>query len=306
MPISPKPSQPNFDRVAPIYQLAEYLTLGPLLQRTRTALLDEISRHLQPRQALVLGDGDGRFLAQLLLRYPTCNALAVDTCAAMLNRLRRRALRRVPNAATRLTTLHQSALTLDPTTLPAKPDLITTHFFLDCLTQPELDTLVARLAPQLTPGSLWLLSDFALPTRPILRPFGALYIRALYLAFRLLTGLARHPPARPAIRSPPLRPPPHRPPNLPVWPALHRALATRVDSNLPRRNLHPARNIHPSMSSPPQPRTPFNAPARDSHPDAQPDPEPPAPTLPEPDPGVFHHEPTTPTKPGHQQEKAHA
>jgi hypothetical protein len=34
-------------------------------------------------------------------------------------------------------------------------------------------------------------------------------------------------------------------------------------------------------------RTPFNAAERDP----VSDPEPPAPTLPEPDPGVFHHEP---------------
>lgn len=42
------------------------------------------------------------------------------------------------------------------------------------------------------------------------------------------------------------------------------------------------------MSSSTQPsRTPFNAPERDP----VSDPEPPVPPLPEPDPGVFHHEP---------------
>lgn len=204
MPTPPKPSQPNFDRVAPIYRAAEYLTLGPLLQRTRTALLGELKN---PHHALALGDGDGRFLAQFLLRYPACDALAVDTSSAMLSRLRRRALHSVPNAAARLTTLQQSALTLDPTILPAQPDLITTHFFLDCLTQPELDSLVGRLAPHLTPGGLWLLSDFTLPPNPILRPLATLYIRTLYLAFRLLTGLrvTRLPDPQSALRRAGLR-----------------------------------------------------------------------------------------------------
>jgi SAM-dependent methyltransferase len=201
---APKTPIPNFDRVARIYPLAEYLTLGPLLQRTRTALLNQLGN---PGHALVLGDGDGRFLTQLLLCYPACHALAVDTSAAMLARLRLRAHRRIPDATARLSTLHADALTLDPTTLTDHPDLITTHFFLDCLTQPELDRLVARLAPQLTPGGLWLLSDFTVPAHRILRPLAALYIRSLYLAFRILTGLrvTRLPDPQSALRRAGLR-----------------------------------------------------------------------------------------------------
>lgn len=39
---------------------------------------------------------------------------------------------------------------------------------------------------------------------------------------------------------------------------------------------------------------PANDPLDASHTDAQPDPEPAAPSLPEPDPGVFHHQPEPP------------
>jgi ubiquinone/menaquinone biosynthesis C-methylase UbiE len=183
---------PNFDRVAAIYRWAEYLSLGPLLQRTRTALLNQLDT---PRHALVLGDGDGRFLQQLLLRYPRSNALAVDISAAMLQRLRNRCARSVPNASTRLTTLQSSALDIDLPDLDLEPDLIVTHFLLDCFSQPEVDALVARLAPQLAPGALWLVSDFALPSNPILRLLARLYVAALYAAFRMLTGLrVRHLP----------------------------------------------------------------------------------------------------------------
>jgi trans-aconitate methyltransferase len=178
-------TEPNFDRVACIYRWAEYVSLGPLLQRTRTRLLDQLN---DPRHALILGDGDGRFLEQLLRRYPHCTALAVDTSAAMLSRLRVRCA----FATTRLTTLRRSALEI-----PAPPDtdLIVAHFLLDCFTQPEVDALTARLTSQLAPGALWLVSDFALPSHPILRPFARLYIASLYGAFRLLTGLrVRHLP----------------------------------------------------------------------------------------------------------------
>jgi len=179
--------QPNFDRIAAIYRWAEYLSLGPLLQRTRTGLLNQLNN---PHHALVLGDGDGRFLEQLLLRYPQCTAVAVDISAAMLDKLRRRCLRSVPNAATRLTTLQRSALELAlPLPSEEKPDLIVTHFLLDCFSQPDVDALAVRLASQLAPGALWLLSDFALPANQLLRPFARLYIASLYAAFRLITGL---------------------------------------------------------------------------------------------------------------------
>jgi ubiquinone/menaquinone biosynthesis C-methylase UbiE len=177
------PAQPNFDRIAAIYRWAEYISLGPLLQSTRTGLLDQLNN---PRHALVLGDGDGRFLEQLLLRYPQCTAVAADISAAMLDKLRRRCLHSVPNAATRLTTLQRSALEIDP---PPFTDLVVTHFLLDCFSQSDVDALITRIASQLAPGTLWLVSDFALPDNRLLRPFARLYIASLYAAFRLLTGL---------------------------------------------------------------------------------------------------------------------
>lgn len=176
-------SEPNFDRVAAIYRWAEYISLGPLLQRTRTHLLNDLNN---PRHALVLGDGDGRFLEQLLLRYPHSSAIAVDTSAAMLDKLLSRCTRSVPTAATRLTTLQRSALEIDP---PPHTDLIVTHFLLDCFSQSDVDTLTVRLASQLSPGALWLVSDFTLPTSRLLRPIARLYIASLYASFRLLTGL---------------------------------------------------------------------------------------------------------------------
>jgi ubiquinone/menaquinone biosynthesis C-methylase UbiE len=172
---------PNFDRVARIYRWSEYLTLGPLLQRTRTHFLPQLT---QARNTLVLGDGDGRFLAQLLAHNPNLNAVAVDTSATMLQLLRERYLRASPNA--RLQTIQASAL---DAVIPPDTDLIVTHFFLDCLTQAEVDALTKNIAAHTRPGTLWLLSDFAIPTNPVTRPFAKLYIRTLYLAFRILANL---------------------------------------------------------------------------------------------------------------------
>ena len=78
---------PNFDRVARVYRWAEYLSLGPLLQRTRTHFLPQLATS---KRAFVLGDGDGRFLCKLLAQNKDLYATTVDSSAQMLALLRAR------------------------------------------------------------------------------------------------------------------------------------------------------------------------------------------------------------------------
>jgi SAM-dependent methyltransferase len=175
-------AQPNFNLIAKPYRWLEYLTLGTALENCRLYYLPQL---LDRRHALVLGDGDGRFLAQLLKRNPHLQADAVDTSDTMLQLLRQRCEAASPNADARLRTHHTNALTIS---LKDSYDLVVTHFFLDCLTQPDLNSLITRIAPTLAPGALWLISDFRIPRGPMHLPARVL-IRGLYLAFRLLTGL---------------------------------------------------------------------------------------------------------------------
>jgi len=178
-----KPRQPNFDPIAKPYRWLEYLTLGRTLEHCRLHFLSSL---LQQKSALVIGDGDGRFTVQLLIANPTIEVDAVDTSATMLQLLRQRC--EAANTATRLTTHQTSALTLPLETTSSKTDLVVTHFFLDCLTQSDLEALIARTTKHLRPGSLWLLSDFRIPSGRMRLPAKAL-VRTLYFAFRILTGL---------------------------------------------------------------------------------------------------------------------
>ena len=176
---------PNFDRIARPYRWLEYLTLGKALERCRLHFLPQL---LDRRRALILGDGDGRFTASLLAQDHAIEADAIDLSATMLALLRERSSI-APNAAARLRTHQANALDFSFETLPAQPyDLVVTHFFLDCLTQVELDALIARIVPVLAPGAIWLVSDFRIPSGPMRLP-ARVYIRSLYFAFRVLTGL---------------------------------------------------------------------------------------------------------------------
>jgi len=177
-------AQANFDKVAKLYRWAEYIALGTVLERARSAFLPDLQDR---QQAFVLGDGDGRFLAALLQQNERIHAIAVDSSAKMLQLLRRRCSAASPTADARFWTIHASAMHITP---PPSTDLVVSHFFFDCLSPLQLEALTKSIAASVQPGTLWLVSDFGLPANPMLRPFAAAYIKALYLAFRTLNCLS--------------------------------------------------------------------------------------------------------------------
>lgn len=176
-----RPGVPNFDHIARLYRWLEYLTLGPLLERTRTHFLPRLG---SCRSALVLGDGDGRFTARMMAMYPKIQVHAVDLSPAMMKLLQARVTR--VGARDRLRTTVGDALDFEP---EGQVDLVVTHFFLDCLTQEQVVQLVRQLRPHFAAGGVWLVSEFQVPREGRLRRPAELLIRGLYLAFRVLTGL---------------------------------------------------------------------------------------------------------------------
>lgn len=185
---------PRFDRVARSYRVMEYLSFGPMLERCRFHHLQALaSAHVT--RALVLGDGDGRFLARLLAACPEASAEAVDASPAMLRLLRDRAVHQ--GAEQRLTTLCADARSFTPSI--GGYDLVATHFFLDCLNESETEALIRRLLPHLAPEARWIVSEFQVPADSRTRAaFARGLIASLYAAFHLLTGLRtrRIPPWR--------------------------------------------------------------------------------------------------------------
>ena len=160
----------------------EYASFGPLLARCRSAQLANLTGY---RRALVLGDGDGRFLERLLFVNSTLTADAVDSSRSMLRLLRRRLLEKgIP--ASRICLHHADALTWQPT---GSYDLIVSHFFLDCFFPHQLELLLDRVLPHALPGAQWVISEFAIPTNKWTAPFARALIALLYRIFGVLTGL---------------------------------------------------------------------------------------------------------------------
>jgi ubiquinone/menaquinone biosynthesis C-methylase UbiE len=175
----------GFDRLAKPYRWMEYLTFGPALERCRFRFLPQLTN---VERALVLGDGDGRFSAQLLHTAPAARVKAVDGSAAMLAELRARCA--AIGMADRVETFEADLSQGLPAPLKEDSfDLVTTHFFLDCLTTAQTELLVAETTPLLRAGGCWIVSEFAVPASGAMRWPAALVVRSLYLGFRLLTGL---------------------------------------------------------------------------------------------------------------------
>jgi ubiquinone/menaquinone biosynthesis C-methylase UbiE len=170
----------NFDPVARMYRWLEYLSFGPWLARCRSAQLAHLTG---ARHALLLGDGDGRFLAHLLAVNSGLHADVVDSSRSMLTILKRR-VRRSGGEKVRLH--HADGLEWEPT---SHYDLIVSHFFLDCFFPHQLEQLFDRVLPHAQPGAQWVVSEFAVPRNPLAALLARGTIASLYRIFGLLTGL---------------------------------------------------------------------------------------------------------------------
>ncbi|CAN5572696.1 class I SAM-dependent methyltransferase [soil metagenome] len=168
----------NFDRVAPRYRGLEMLVFGNRLQEARTAFVRQIE---PPRRVLIVGEVDGRFLAELVRSHPRAEVDCVEASAGMISL----AEKRVPGAH-----VHFICANLEQVKLEAQRyDLVVTHFFLDCFSEEKLGEVVAKLAAAATADAQWLIADFCLPASGSRRLRAQVQIAVMYLFFRLTAGI---------------------------------------------------------------------------------------------------------------------
>ncbi len=177
----PERSAPDFNGLARIYRWMELFTFGAWLQRCRCAFLADLA---DCRSALILGDGDGRFTAQLLRVNSLVEVDAVDASSAMLRAL----LGRIGPDAARVRAHHEDARAWQPA--HAQFDLVVSHFVLDCLTTAEIRALASTVRGAIAPSGIWAVSEFVIPAGAFGRFVARPLVWFLYRAFGLLTGLS--------------------------------------------------------------------------------------------------------------------
>ena len=169
----------NCDVIAPFYRYLEYAAFGKALERRRFEFLREV---FDSRRALVLGDGDGRFTAQLLLTNSKVEVDYVELSGKMIEL----AKRRIPEPS-RVRFLETDALTYH---FPARTyDLIVSHFFFDCFSEQEAGRLIAKISASACDNAQWMIAEFRQPEDGWRAVHAFVWLRSMYLFFRVATGL---------------------------------------------------------------------------------------------------------------------
>jgi ubiquinone/menaquinone biosynthesis C-methylase UbiE len=174
----------SFDLLAPHYRWMEWLLAGEKLQRCRTAFVQAIPR---PRRVLMLGEGNGRCLVELLRAYPEAHFTCVDASRPMLDRARAR-VRTQGLGDERVEFVHADVAEWQPPL--GRFDLLVTHFFLDCFRADQLVQIIPRLAAAAAPGARWLLADFREPASGVVRWRARAILRTMYFFFQRVTRLS--------------------------------------------------------------------------------------------------------------------
>jgi SAM-dependent methyltransferase len=169
----------NIDRFARWYRWFEYAAFGRALERSRSAYFDRLAG---ARRILVLGEGDGRALAELLAAAPLAEIHVYELSPRMIELARRRA-GNSPRA-----TFHQGDA-LGAEWPDRAYDAATALYFLDCFEDRAVAELARRIDRALVPGGLWLVSDFAIPGSGWRKAHAVACIWTMYRFFRLATRL---------------------------------------------------------------------------------------------------------------------
>ena len=174
----------SFDSIAPAYRTLETMAFGRDLQRARVACLGEIGT---PRRALIVGEGNGRFLCELLRLHPNVEVDCVDASQRMLELARKWIERDIPDCGNRINFLPQDITSWSPP--EHQFDLIVTHFFLDCFPENRVAEIVAQLSRAATANATWLLADFRIPAGVFTRWRADLWLTTMYRFFQFTAGI---------------------------------------------------------------------------------------------------------------------
>ncbi len=169
----------TFDRLARPYRWLEYAMFGRGLLRCRFDLLPWLA---DARRVLTVGEGDGRFVAELARQFPEIKVDCVEASGEMIACARER----LP-ANTKVRFHQADALEWDFS--KGKYDAVVTCFFLDCFSSETLAVLMPRLAASVRPEGQWLVTEFHQPSRGMWRCHAKAWLAAMYFFFRHATRL---------------------------------------------------------------------------------------------------------------------
>jgi len=162
-----------FGPLARAYRWLEYGAFGRGLMQSRLDLLPWLA---DAKRVLTLGEGDGRFVTELVRRFSETKVDCVESSGEMIQLAQAR-LR--PEARV---SFHRSDAR--EWKFPSERyDAVVTCFFLDCFQMQTLEKLMPNIAGSLKPSGHWMVAEFAQPSRGLSKWRAKLWLTVLYRFF---------------------------------------------------------------------------------------------------------------------------
>ena len=169
----------TFNRVAPFYEFGEKFFFGGLLDSSRTFFKEKFK---DSRSILLLGEGRGSFLHQLLESNQLCDVTIVDSSSAMIRYQKSRI------AKENLNRVCFKCMALEDFASTKEFDLICSFFFWDCFVSQQIDYLVPKCSHHLKKDGFWINSDFQ-DLKTFSNGFNYFKVRLMYMFFNFTTGI---------------------------------------------------------------------------------------------------------------------
>ena len=141
----------SFDHIAPFYNIGENVFFGNQLHLARTFFIDEL---MNSRSVLLLGEGRGRFLQELLAININCSVTIVDSSSRMIRYQKSKVTKE------NFDRVNFNCVSIETFSTNQKFDLICSFFFWDCFTVQQINQLVPFCSTLLVAKGLWINSDF--------------------------------------------------------------------------------------------------------------------------------------------------
>ena len=134
------------------------------------------------QRVLTIGEGDGRFVADLVRRFPQIEVDCLEGSSEMIARARAR----LPPAA-KVNFYHVDALNWE---YPVEIyDAVVTCFFLDCFTDQTLQEWMPRVVNSSKPNGKWVVAEFREGFCGAKRLSSRFWLKVMYRFFGWATGL---------------------------------------------------------------------------------------------------------------------
>jgi len=169
----------NFDHVAVLYPLLEQLVFGSALSRSRSVFMQEV---IEGKNLLLIGEGNGRFLSDIVKQNSASAITVVDSSSQMLSAAAKRIAAIDGCAKVRFL----NADFLDWQSPFAHYDRIVTHYFLDLYRPDRIRRIVEQISCLATEDSRWINVDFT-KANPRMRQTFLMW--AQYRFFRTCAGI---------------------------------------------------------------------------------------------------------------------